>query len=111
MSGLLQEVRIYFDPTIPTICTVPYNMTQDEKAMNMNERVRHINVVIRDIRGKSILPLRFLDVAWMMETSLPGDFPSDGIQFDRSKGVELLNNVFLRHINSLESSVYPLPGA
>ena len=36
----------------------------------------------------------------MMEHSLPADASSGGIHFDRLRGMEWLNGVFLRHINS-----------
>ena len=103
LSYLLQEVGIYLDPTVLTICTVPYNMMQDENGMNMKERVRHFNEVIREAQKKSVLPLRLLYVAWMKENYLPDGCSSDGIHFDRAKGVEWLNNVFQKHINCLES--------
>ena len=80
-------------------------MMQDENPMYKNERLRHINDVIREAQEKSILPLRFLDVVWMMENSLPCSCSSDGIHFDQLKGVEWLNNVFQKHINSLESDL------
>ena len=38
MSCILQELRIWFDPSILTICTVPYNMMFDQHAMEMNGR-------------------------------------------------------------------------
>ena len=50
-SCILDEVRDYLDPTVLTICTVPYNMMQDRNAMNMNERVRHINYIIYNTSG------------------------------------------------------------
>ena len=40
-----------------------------------------------------------------MEDSLPGGCSSDAIYFDQPKGVELLNKVFQRHINNLESDL------
>ena len=46
--------------------------------------------------------MRLLDVAELMERSLPDDASSDGIHFDRPKGTEWLNGVFQRHINLLE---------
>ena len=46
-----------------------------------------------------------LDVADMMEHSLPDDASSDSIHFDRPRGVEWLNVVFQRHINILESEM------
>ena len=71
VSCLLEELRIYLDPTVRTICTVPYNMMADQNAMNMNERVRHFNDIIRQMRKRRFLPMRLLDVARMMEDSLP----------------------------------------
>ena len=52
-----------------------------------------------------MLPMRVLDVARMMEDSLPEDASSDGIHFDRPRGTEWLNGVFQRHINLLESNL------
>ena len=103
MSCILQELRIWFDSAILTICTVPYNMMFDQHAMEMNEKVRNINGEIRQIQQRSVLPMRLLDVADLMEQSLPRDASSDGIHFDTPKGREWLNGVFQRHINRLES--------
>ena len=47
--------------------------------------------------------MRVLDVARMMEDSLPEDASSDGIHFDRPRGTEWLNGVIQKHINFLES--------
>ena len=104
---VLEEVRNYLDRTVLTVCTVPYNMMQDENTMNMNEKMRHINEVIRilELQKKSIIPLRLLDVAWMMKKSLPNGCSSDGILFVRPRGVEWLKSVFQRHIDSLESEL------
>ena len=63
MSCVLEELRIYLDPAILTICTVPYNMKADQHAREMNEKVRNINEVIRQIQQRSVLPVRLLDVA------------------------------------------------
>ena len=41
----------------------------------------------------------------MIEHSLPDDASSDGIPFDRPRGLEWLNGVFQRHINLLESDL------
>ena len=49
--------------------------------------------------------MRLLDVARMMEDSLPPNPSSDGIHFDKPKGVEWLNGVFQRHISDLESEL------
>ena len=38
VSCILEELRIYLDPNVLTICTVLYNMMADQNAMNMNER-------------------------------------------------------------------------
>ena len=82
MSCILQELRICFDPAILTICTVPYNMKFDQRTMEMNEKVRNINKEIRQIQQRSLLPVRVLDVADLMERSLPDNPSSDGIHFD-----------------------------
>ena len=73
--------------------------------MSMNEGVRHINEIIRQIRNRSILPMRLLDVARMIEDYLPQNESSDGIRFYRPRGSEWLNVVFQRHINLLESDL------
>ena len=49
VSCILQEARIYSDPTILTTFTVPYHMMEDDNRVSMNERMRHINGVIREI--------------------------------------------------------------
>ena len=49
-KSLLQEARISLDPTMLTICTVPYNMMQDENGIYMSQRVRQINEVIREVQ-------------------------------------------------------------
>ena len=105
MSCILQELRIWFDPAILTICTVHYNMKFDQHAMEMNEKVRNINEEIRQIQQRSVLPVRLLDVADLMEHSVPRDASSDGIHFDTPKATEWLNGVFQRHINLLESDL------
>ena len=73
MSCILEELRIYLDPAILIICTYPYNMKFDQHAREMNEKVRNINEVIRQIHQRSVLPVRLLDVADLMERSLPDD--------------------------------------
>ena len=40
-----------------------------------------------------------------MERSFPEDASSDGIHFDRPRGVEWLNDVFQRHISELETDL------
>ena len=70
MSCILEELRIYLDRAILTICTVPYNMMADQKAREMNDRVRNLNEIIRQIQQRSVLPVKLLDVASMMEHSL-----------------------------------------
>ena len=105
LSCLFEELRIYLDPVILTICTIPYNMKSEQHAMEMNEKVRNINEIIRQIQQRSVLPVRILDVADMMERSFPNDASSDGIHFDRPKGLEWLNGVFQWHINALESDL------
>ena len=105
MSCILEESRIYIDPAKLTVCTVPYNMMADQNAREMNDRVRNLNEIIRQIQQRSVLPVRLLDVASMMEHSLPDDASSDGIHFDRPRGTEWLNGVFQRHINLLPSDM------
>ena len=80
-------------------------MVFDQHAMEMNEKVRNINGEIRQIQQKSVLPVRLLDVADLMEHSLPRDASSDGIHFHTPKGAEWLNGGFQRHINLLESDL------
>ena len=75
---------------------MPYIMMQDENGTSMDERVRHINVIIREIQMNNFLPLRLLDVAHLMEDSSPDGSSSDGIHFDRLKGSEWLKKVFQR---------------
>ena len=108
MSCILEELRIQMDPAILTICTVPYNMMADQHTMEMNEKVRNINEIIRQMQQRSVLPVRLLDVADMMERSFPDDASSDGIHFDRPKGVEWLNGFFQKHINTLEADLLEL---
>ena len=105
MSCFLEELGIYLVSAVLTICTVPYNLMADQNAREMNERVRFINEIIRQIQQRSVLPMRVLDEARMMEDSLPEDASSDGIHFDRPRGTEWLNGFFQRHINFLESNL------
>ena len=83
VSCILEELRIYLEPAVHTICTVPYNMMADENAREMIERVRNINEIIRQTQQRSVLPMRVLDVARVMKESLPEKSSSDGIHFDR----------------------------
>ena len=106
MSCILEELRTQMDPAILTVCTVPYNMKADQHAMEMNTKVRNLNEVIRQIHQKSVLPVGLLDVAEQMErAAFPDDASSDGIPFNRPKGVEWLNDVFQRHISALEAEL------
>ena len=106
MSCILEELRIYLEPAILTICTVPpYNIMTDQNAREMNERVRNSKKIIRQIQQRRVLPMRVLDVARMMEDSLPEDASSDGIHLDRPRGTGWLNSVIQRHINFLESDL------
>ena len=73
MSCILKELRIQLDPAILTVCTTPYNMKADQHAMEMNEKVRNLNEIIRQIHPRSVLPVRLLDVAAQMERSVPGE--------------------------------------
>ena len=105
MSCILEELRIQMDPAILTICTTPYNMKADQHAIEMKEKVRNLNEIIRQIHQKSVLPVRLLDVADQMERSFPEDASSDGIHFDRRRDVEWLNNVFQRNISALKADL------
>ena len=49
MSCILEELRIQMDPAILTVCTIPYNMMADQLAMEMNEKVRVQNEIIKQI--------------------------------------------------------------
>ena len=105
MSCIFEELRIQMDPAILTVCTIPYNMMADQHAMEMNEKVRVLNGIIKQIHQRSVLPIRLLDVADQMEQSFSENASSDGIHFDRPSGVEWLNDVFQRHINELEADL------
>ena len=106
MSCILEELRIQMDPAILTVCTIPYNMKADQHAMEMNTKVRNLNKIIRQINRRRVLPVGLLDVAEQMELSaFPDDASSDGIHFDRPRGVEWLNDVFQRHISALEAEL------
>ena len=94
MSCILEELMIYLDPGILTICTIPYNMEDDQHATEMNDKERSINEIIRQIQQRSVLPVRLLEVANTMEHSLLDDASSDGIHFDRPRGLEWLYGVF-----------------
>ena len=74
--------------------------------MEMNTKVRNLNEIIRQIHQRSVLHVGLLDVAEQMERSVfPDDASSDGINFDRPRGVEWLNDVFQRHISALEAEL------
>ena len=70
VNCILEELRIYLDLAVLTICTVPYNMMSDKNAREMSERVRTINEIIRQIQQRSVVPVRLRNVARMMEDSL-----------------------------------------
>ena len=91
MSSFLEELKIYLDLAILIICTIPYNMMADQNAREMNDRVRNLNEIIRQIQQRSVLPVKLLDVASMMEHSHRDDASSDGIHFDRPRGTKWLN--------------------
>ena len=105
MSCILEELRIQMDPAILTVCTNPYNMKADQHAMEMNDKVRNLNEIIRQMHQRSVLPVRLLDVADQIERSFQEDAFSDGIHFDRPRGAEWLNDVFQRHISELEADL------
>ena len=102
---LHDKMSCILDPAVLTICNIPYNMKDDQHAMEMNEKVRNLNELIRQIHQRNILPVRLLDVADQMERSFSEDASSDGIHFDRPRGVEWLNDVFQRHISALEADL------
>ena len=106
MSCILEELRIQMDPAILTVCTIPYNMKSDQHAMEMSTKKRNLNEIFRLIHQRSVLPVGLPDVAEQMERSVfPDDASSDGIHFDRNRGVEWLNDVFQRHISALEAEL------
>ena len=105
VNCILEEIRIYLEAAVLTICTFPYNMMSEQNAREMNERVRNINDIVRKTQQRSVLPVRVLDVARMMEDSLPENWSSDVIHSDRPRDTEWLNGVFQRHINILESDL------
>ena len=77
-------------------------MMADQNAKEKNEKVRNINEIIRQIQQRSVHHMKVLDVARMMEDSLPEDASSDGIHFDRPRGTGWLHGVFQRYINFLQ---------
>ena len=50
--------------------------------------------------------MRLLDVASMMDHSLPDDASCDGIHFDSPRDMEWLNGDFQRHINLLSQTCW-----
>ena len=58
MSCILEELRIQMDPAILTICTIPYNMKADQHAMEMIEKVRNLNEIIRQADTSEECPSR-----------------------------------------------------
>ena len=87
LSCILEELRIQIDPAVLTVCTIPYNMKANQNAMEMKKKVRNLNEVVRQTHQSSVLPIGLLDVAEQMERSFPDDASSDGIHFDRPRGV------------------------
>ena len=102
MDCLIQEVRINLVPKSIRICIVPFNKKNDENSKNLNERVRHINGVIREIRRPIILPLRFLDKANELKGSLLEVCSSHGINFDHPKGSAWPDKIFQQHLDRLK---------
>ena len=52
-------------------------------------KARNLNEVVRQIHQRSVLPIGLLDVAEQMErAAFPDNASSDGINFDRPRGVE-----------------------
>ena len=64
---------------------LPYNMQYKDNGLNLNERVRCIKSAMLEIQLTSIRLLRLLDMAQMMEDSVPDEFSTDGIHFDRPR--------------------------
>ena len=89
-----------------TICTFPYKTKADQLAREMNDKVRNLNEIIRQIQQRSVLPVRLLDVANMIKHPLPDDASSHGIHFDKPRGLEWLIGVFQGHINMLETAQF-----
>ena len=56
--------------------------------------MRNLNEIIRQIQPRSVLPVKLLDVASMIEHSFPEDAFSDGSHFDKLRCTEWLNGVF-----------------
>ena len=57
MSCILEDMRIQMDPAILTVCTIPNNMMADDYAMEMNEKVRVLNEIIKQIHQRSVLQI------------------------------------------------------
>ena len=69
MSCILEEIRIQMDPSILTVCTVPYNMGADQYAAEMNTKVRGLNEAIKKVHQRSVLPLGYW--TWLNKWSYP----------------------------------------
>ena len=80
-------------------------MMCNDNGQNKIQRVRQIDSAKLDYQRHGNLPIRLIDVARMMEESLPEGCSTDGIHFDRPKGPEWLNQVFQRHMDKLESDL------
>ena len=52
VSCIIEELRIFLDPTVLTFCTVSYDIMPNQNAMSMSERVDHINDIIRQVQKK-----------------------------------------------------------
>ena len=110
MSCILEELRIQMDPAILTVCTIPYKLKADQHAMEMNTKVQNLTETIRQIHQRSVLPVGLLDVAEQMERSVfPDDASSDGIHFDRLRGVEWLKDVFQELLETAQVTFGPPP--
>ena len=84
---------------------LPYNMQYKDNGLNLNERVRCIKSAMLEIQLTSIRLLRLLDMAQMMEDSVPDGCSTDGIYFDRPEAAKWPNEVFQRHMDRLLSDL------
>ena len=103
MSCILEELRVQMDPAILTVCTIPYNMKADQHAMEMNTKPERNN----QANTSKECPSRWIAGCSRANgaSCLPDDASSDGIHFDRPRGVEWLNDVFQRHVSALEAEL------
>ena len=68
---LLKVLRTYLEPTVLTICRIPFNMKKRPVLEGKNERLPKLNHAIQRTHQESTLTFNLLDVAIHMELSLP----------------------------------------